>query len=191
MKTRHGFVSNSSSSSFIVALDEIPKCVRDVEKVFYPKGGHVHADYYDEVLTAQEAAEKIWLQLEGQEPLTSEKILDEINCGYFGGYPSPDYNPNAPYCLFEKEFRSKTGKTIQECEETHESDYKKWFSLLRKSWEDRDAKIKEAAKEYFNKYKDMFENKKAFVLNFGDDVDGQMEHGNAFNNVKHLRISHH
>ena len=39
MKTRSGFVSNSSSSSFILHFKEMPKCVRDIEK-------RLSKDYY-------------------------------------------------------------------------------------------------------------------------------------------------
>ena len=38
MKTRQGFVSNSSSSSFIVVIPYMPKDEHDIEGIFFPEG---------------------------------------------------------------------------------------------------------------------------------------------------------
>jgi hypothetical protein len=194
MKVRDGFVSNSSSSSFIIALDKVPKSVEDVKSTFFPRREYIKADYYDEVLTADEAAAKIWNQLKDEKPLTKTKILEEILSGYFDGYPERQWG-GRPSNDFQKEFREKNGKCIQECDKSHKEEYEKWSKMLRKERDEDDKQVKQAGKEYLKFNEPMFKSRKVFVVNFGDshgtEVCGVMEHGNAFQNVQHLRISHH
>lgn len=70
MKIRNGFVSNSSSSSFILLLKRKPKSVEDTLKLVYPipldqaLTYHIHYEYQDDmVLHAPQAADLIYKQL--------------------------------------------------------------------------------------------------------------------------------
>ena len=62
MKIRNGFVSNSSSSSFLVLFKRLPKSIEETIKALWPNkpDGCLHLDYYDDVLSYKEAARIIF-----------------------------------------------------------------------------------------------------------------------------------
>ena len=96
MKVRQGFVSNSSSSSFVVAFPEQPKSVEDVLKMMFPGASpdEVWA-VYDESKSYKEIADRVWLDIEQQLrtesdqyeedefPLTVEKLTDIFRSRYY------------------------------------------------------------------------------------------------------------
>jgi len=75
MKIRTGFVSNSSSSSFVVVLPSRPESVEDVEKLFFPNG--YESDYCDDEeadpVTARLLAEKLW------EDIQEQRQIDDVH----------------------------------------------------------------------------------------------------------------
>lgn len=78
MRQRGGFVSNSSSSSFILFLDHKPKDADDVMQQLYPiednEHYHIKCDYYDDtVLHAPEAAKLIFDQIKVNEEYYGKK----------------------------------------------------------------------------------------------------------------------
>lgn len=77
MKIRNGFVSNSSSSSFIVVFPWAPTCADDVHTILFGANEKVLGDeYYDDKfkLPSRWAAELIWRDIKKQRPGGSDFI---------------------------------------------------------------------------------------------------------------------
>ena len=61
MKTRNGFVSNSSSSSFVVAFPKKPESVQDVLKyMFDGKEGGLSLEYYEDGLSYNQICQRVY-----------------------------------------------------------------------------------------------------------------------------------
>jgi hypothetical protein len=90
MRVRNGFVSNSSSSSFIVAFPLIPSTIQEVHKLLF---GNVKAIniYGDDISTKQMA--KIVFEDMKEDGFVSEKeIIEEVKSGWFPGHPDLNFD---------------------------------------------------------------------------------------------------
>jgi len=164
MKIRDGFVSNSSSSSFIVALDEIPKSKDDVKQMFY-RGSIKSMNCCTEKLEDTNALSKIlWNDIKKQKPTKSiKKLADVISKG-----------------------------SILDCLEPDSDDYvdrktlKGWkkYQLARDKYSELMAKM----------FIDANKKRHIYIFHYGDEdgnIYGHLEHGDTFEFVRHLTICCH
>ena len=78
MKVRNGFVSNSSSSSFVVVFEKKPKNVGDVTNVMFPKTADSFTQPYDwyEAKPNREIAERVFQDVKGKRFKKSDIIYE-------------------------------------------------------------------------------------------------------------------
>jgi hypothetical protein len=94
MKTRNGFVSNSSSSSFIVAFPRKPKSEKDVlDFMFGGKEGGI------EGLSYRQVAERVYNDMKNLKRMTLDALVEELQGRYYyyssGNVFTPNYERDA------------------------------------------------------------------------------------------------
>jgi hypothetical protein len=93
MKIRNGFVSNSSSSSFLVAFPEEPKCVEDVIEMVFKDIKEIENDGYmpsPEYFSSEQLAETIFDDIKRNGALTKERIYEMDEYNFWNGYSRQD-----------------------------------------------------------------------------------------------------
>lgn len=164
MKVKQDFVTNSSSSSFIVAFD------KPVESLDEIKGKIMFI----------EKAEAVFKDIQDQKPLRIikdcppclERISEEVGAGYFEGY-NMDY------------------PRINRSDFATEQEY---FKANRKAFDEHDKINKKKAKQIAEKFIEQNEGKVAYFFSYSDNDGefwSEMEHGDTFRNFPHVTISHH
>lgn len=164
MKIRQGFVSNSSSSSFIVPFPKGFKPSAESVQEYLFKGMGKTMSMYDYTADVALAASTIATDMLNQVPNNNEKLISEsrnladLDIESFKISPQP-----------------KKGSSYD--------------------WDAYEVAINEASKILFEAFKKKVGNDvDLYVFEFSDN-DGQffcvLEHGGTFDNVEHLRISHH
>lgn len=94
MKIRNGFVSNSSSSSFVVIFPTEPKCVEDVKKYLFDEGQEYFTHPYDDDagFSVDQVAETVWNDICGQKKNKIKKAIKEFKSGGLDVAGGPDYD---------------------------------------------------------------------------------------------------
>lgn len=171
MKRRHGFVSNSSSSSFIIALARKPETVEELHSWMFPNGPE-SIQPYDTAISSQQAAEAAFRDIVEATPMTSEERVKNLDYGTVmakDGWDHPEF-PKSP------EFhRFKTPETKREALKAY------------------NAAHKAAAKKVASSMEKENPDKLFFRLEYEDHdpFNCVMEHGDVFRNLTHIRISLH
>jgi hypothetical protein len=198
MKIRYGFVSNSSSSNFILAFPHKPISAEDVHRMMFGEArmlSHPYSYHRDEAeqYSTTLVAETVWNDIKDKEPITTEaEIIEEIGSGWFDGYPQHNYHREDSY-KFAEDFERKHGKPIYRCQESNPVEYQQFHEMRNAEWEAEKREIAEAANKFWNKHRLPKDHVK-YVVSYSDN-DGSfgcfMEHGGVFDGLKHIQISHH
>lgn len=164
MKTRTGFVSNSSSSSFVIGFPKKPETVAEMKETLFPEGKSQSIQCYGSTYGADQVAETVFNDIKDQKPLTKKKILAAIREGEFEGMP------RYPDSIFRL-----NGQAYHD------------------AWAKYEADRLVAAQAFYEK-KLATSKLKYFEVEYSDndgDYGSTLEHGDTFSNITHIRVSHH
>ena len=179
MKIRTGFVSNSSSSSFVIALPHRPKDVADLKEMLFGKQEWFYKGYsYDNEDTdvpTQGLAENVFHKV--GKKATIKDMMESISCGWFSayymfpGHYSRDDDPNFEKVDFKDPDRMKK---------------------LDEQWKYEEKVNNKRAKDIVDSFRRANDDKYIVVMSFSDN-DGEEveEHAGIFERVDHIRTSYH
>ena len=173
MKIRRGFVSNSSSSSFVVAFPKKPASVEEMRELLFKDVQSYPSPYDDFNYPATQIAEIVLQDME--EPLTDEEAIEEMIAGWW---------PYEKWALYEELSGLKNIDWKNPKDRTKYDEAWKRFDDMRRA----DAKVVIA------RWKGRYPNWQIFKFSYSDN-DGAMsaalEHGGLFELLPHETISHH
>jgi hypothetical protein len=173
MKIRSGFVSNSSSSSFLVIFPREPKNEEDVKNMLFNRDQSLYG-YYDDFFPIEQVAKTVWNDICSQEKNDIEGAIELLRSGGSDDAPS--------YYQYE-----------------HIED---WRERSERYGEDLDEYSKRKIKEFFNLRKmkidkingDNMDESVLYSFSYSDN-DGSygsaLENGGLFDKLKHIEINQH
>jgi hypothetical protein len=176
MKIRNGFVSNSSSSSFLVLFPKEPKSVEDVKDIIFDKDQTTFFGPYDGSWSVEQVAETIWNSIKDQEKNNITEAKEQLNSGSIDDPDAPDYDDFSHI----KDWQQRYEEYDKAQEKYAKKKMKEFFNL-------RKLKLKKLNNEEIT-------DNVLYIFEFSDN-DGSyfsaLEHGDIFRKLKHIRISKH
>jgi hypothetical protein len=184
MKIRTGFVSNSSSSSFVVLFPKEPKNSIDVRNMLFKANENFFQNPYvyddsdesDFGWSTEVVAETVWKDICNQEKNDFEKAKEMITSGTLYGEGAPDYDDYDHI----KDWDKKMEVYHSDMNRFAEKKMKEFFNL-------RKLKLQKINKEQID---DIV----LYCFEYSDNdgtYNAALEHGDLFRNLKHITISNH
>ena len=179
MKIRLGHISNSSSSSFVIALPHKPKDVEDLRKMLFGKQEWFYTGYSygdeDTDVSTQKLAESVFKKI--KKKATVKDMMESICHGWFDewcglpGHYSMDDDINFDRIEYTDPRRSEK---------------------LEKQWAYEEKVNKQRAKAIVDMFRKIHSDKYIVTMWFSDN-DGETveEHAGIFERVEHIRTSYH
>lgn len=168
MKIRSGFVSNSSSSSFILVFDSIPQTKEELKELLNLENLNFFQKYEGKKYTEDEYLTRILKDIQDTTEPSDEELKDDFS--------TLAYN--------NKDVKKAWDKA-----------YDRYASVSERCKLEIIANKKQEAvtNKMLNDFKKRYPNKHIRQLTYSDEsggLDSRIEHGNLFK-VDHIKISHH
>lgn len=171
MKIRTGFVSNSSSSSFVVIFPMEPKCADDVKRMLFKENQLYYGDSY----SVDQVSETVWKDILDQQKNDIEKATEIMGQSDFGT-GSPDYDDFKHIEDNHERWEAYSDATDRYAKKA----LNEFFNVRKLKLKVIDGEDVEGGVMYCFSY---------------SDNDGQyysdLEHDGLFNNLKHVTVSQH
>ena len=213
MKTRNGFVSNSSSSSFVVLLPHKPKSVEDLKDMMFPMWSWddvIDNEYVDKTMTIKEVVGRVFKDMiEGQNDEYRDKTIsdfqhyvhmyeldaaDALPGIYYKGWMEVHDKELTMYYDFVKKYGNNSSRDLLKWkkDELYPEYLKRQKETRKAEREWRKIRTKEFKIMYANFRKKYKYHKFQRVLEYGDrNGEYLLEHADIFRNVPNLKASHH
>jgi hypothetical protein len=176
MKVRRGFVSNSSSSSFIVAFPRNPTSWQELQEWLFGQE-QTHIMWDDDAVPTADLAQIIWWNIQLASPMDGEWVQQELaSAGGEYGQENPERRAERK-ALYKEECQDITPERKQEIAD-------RLYDL------DQEA----AAQVYqATMAATMAGGAVAYRFSYGDHtkLGGHLDHGDVFKNLPHVRINEH
>ena len=198
MKTRNGFVSNSSSSSFIIALDKLPENAQEMHELLFNSSKEEMLQLYDfyDAISSFEIAEIVFRDItsKNESVFNIQQLVYELLCGCVDGIEN---FYDSKFARMNNEAENKLheearilGKRVYD-----DPDFSRMIDETYSTFYDIHNNIAmEDAKNVATMFLNSNKGKLVFSLSYSDNAGGiecQIEHGNTFRNIPHIQISHH
>jgi len=179
MKIKTDFITNSSSSTFVVAWPTKIKSLEDVKKYIWreDKARQVYSDVSHCPKPSKINPKNIKVV---------ECVARELEAGFLKDLYGGNYkNMNETYDQFKPDFMNRHGVTDEEIQKNN------FISgLMWKEYNEYRHKIAVILAKKFCKEN---EGNFLYIFSYGDSGEfmSEMEHGGTFNDVPHIQVSHH
>jgi hypothetical protein len=170
MKIRMGFVTNSSSSSFIVAFDKVPNSWQEVLEMLFDADKATVSEY-GLSMDNKQVAQIVFEDISKQTPNNLEELKETFH-GFDDG--------------------------IENYKDYKELERKRWDNSSQKEQDELYEKLETLYSEFeeihFKKFLEKNKGKQLYSFSYSDSKGTQgtlMEHAGIFENLPHVRISRH
>jgi len=197
MKIRNGFVSNSSSSSFILKFDKVPETKEEMRVLLFGENPPIFTTHWDDdAISTEQVASIIFNDVSNSVSFKFDSLFDKIKeeIGHFSEYTYDEGYNFVQGTIYEEEFNLHYEKilAVENSSDKYnrevKMDWTKYYEQLTELSQPMFDLIEKVIKENFTEQEEFFE------VEYSDN-DGNIlsyiEHSGVLEPIAVQRFSHH